>query len=304
MTTSRSESDVLEMDDEGVKVWRLLEGRYGEAMAITAERLGEASGVGDSVTTREAITRNLEAFPDIVIAGGRGYYLAETPEDVARYDATLRSRAIEHLPPPAALSPAGQGLRVQDSGGPVGKGLPAEGRDAFRVGGVEADMAEARTERLEMVACALVVPTGDNARVIDVEGASFKELVESVRAQGVLVPVHVRPHPVEEGKYDLRAGERRLRAAVAAGLAEDPGDRPRGDDGRRSLRAHLDRELEPRGPLGARGGARGRAVHGADRRRRRRGLGEDGAHRAMGAPARASGLGPGRVLARRGRARG
>ncbi len=47
------------------------------------------------------------------------------------------------------------------------------------------------------------------------------ELTESVRTKGVLEPLLVRP-AVPEGKYELAAGARRLRAAVAAGLAQVP----------------------------------------------------------------------------------
>ncbi len=45
-------------------------------------------------------------------------------------------------------------------------------------------------------------------------------LAESVRAQGVVQPVLVRP--LEDGRYELVAGERRWRAARAAGLATIP----------------------------------------------------------------------------------
>jgi ParB family chromosome partitioning protein len=45
-------------------------------------------------------------------------------------------------------------------------------------------------------------------------------LAESVRAQGVVQPVLVRPLP--DGRYELVAGERRWRAARAAGLATIP----------------------------------------------------------------------------------
>jgi len=47
----------------------------------------------------------------------------------------------------------------------------------------------------------------------------FRELVDSVREKGVLQPVLVRPTP--EG-YELVAGERRLRAAQAAGVETVP----------------------------------------------------------------------------------
>ena len=65
-----------------------------------------------------------------------------------------------------------------------------------------------------------VVPTKDNPRVIDLTSESMKTLRDSIKALGVLVPVHVRP--MENGKYDLRAGERRLWAAAAAGLETIP----------------------------------------------------------------------------------
>jgi ParB family chromosome partitioning protein len=55
-------------------------------------------------------------------------------------------------------------------------------------------------------------------RRFDAEGIS--ELAESVRVQGLVQPVVVRP--AEGGTWELIAGERRLRAARAAGLATIP----------------------------------------------------------------------------------
>lgn len=55
-------------------------------------------------------------------------------------------------------------------------------------------------------------------RRFDAEGVA--ELAESVRAQGVVQPVIVRPDG--EGGYELVAGERRWRAARSAGLATIP----------------------------------------------------------------------------------
>jgi ParB family chromosome partitioning protein len=49
---------------------------------------------------------------------------------------------------------------------------------------------------------------------------SMEELIASVRAHGVLQPILVRP--VEPGRYEIVAGERRWRAAQAAGLHEMP----------------------------------------------------------------------------------
>ena len=48
----------------------------------------------------------------------------------------------------------------------------------------------------------------------------FHELVSSVRVHGILQPVVVRSSG--EGNFELVAGERRLRAAAAAGLARIP----------------------------------------------------------------------------------
>ena len=49
---------------------------------------------------------------------------------------------------------------------------------------------------------------------------TLRELAESIAAQGVIQPVVVRP--VENGRYELIAGERRWRAAQQAGLDEIP----------------------------------------------------------------------------------
>jgi ParB family chromosome partitioning protein len=48
----------------------------------------------------------------------------------------------------------------------------------------------------------------------------IEELAESVRAQGIVQPIVVRPRP--DGGYELIAGERRWRAARKAGLATVP----------------------------------------------------------------------------------
>ena len=50
--------------------------------------------------------------------------------------------------------------------------------------------------------------------------AELEELADSIRAHGVLQPVLVRPLP--GGRYELLAGERRLRAARLAGLERIP----------------------------------------------------------------------------------
>jgi ParB family chromosome partitioning protein len=50
--------------------------------------------------------------------------------------------------------------------------------------------------------------------------AALEELADSIRANGVLQPILVRPRPA--GGYDIVAGERRYRAALMAGLKSVP----------------------------------------------------------------------------------
>ncbi|MEJ5348942.1 MAG: ParB/RepB/Spo0J family partition protein [Desulfosoma sp.] len=54
-----------------------------------------------------------------------------------------------------------------------------------------------------------------------VEDESFRELVDSVRENGILQPILVTRGP-EQGTYTILAGERRWQAARAAGLTEVP----------------------------------------------------------------------------------
>ena len=49
---------------------------------------------------------------------------------------------------------------------------------------------------------------------------SLYELAESIKAQGIMQPILVRP--IGEGRYEIIAGERRSRAAKLAGLTEVP----------------------------------------------------------------------------------
>jgi ParB family chromosome partitioning protein len=54
----------------------------------------------------------------------------------------------------------------------------------------------------------------------DIQGPDFADLVESVKAVGVLEPILVRPRTSED--FEIVAGERRAAAAVDAGLVEVP----------------------------------------------------------------------------------
>ncbi len=61
---------------------------------------------------------------------------------------------------------------------------------------------------------------------IDMRAESLEELADSIKSQGVVQPILVRPlrlgKPGESQRYEIIAGERRWRAAQMAGLAEIP----------------------------------------------------------------------------------
>jgi ParB family chromosome partitioning protein len=52
------------------------------------------------------------------------------------------------------------------------------------------------------------------------EGERFNDMVESIRANGVLVPIIIRPR--NTGRYEILSGHNRVRAARAAGLETVP----------------------------------------------------------------------------------
>ena len=56
----------------------------------------------------------------------------------------------------------------------------------------------------------------------EITAQSLTELTASIQAQGVLQPILVRAHPDQPGIYQIVAGERRWRAAQAAGLHTVP----------------------------------------------------------------------------------
>src|SRR5690606_10711738 len=54
----------------------------------------------------------------------------------------------------------------------------------------------------------------------DVDPAALEELADSIRAQGIMQPIVVRP--IGEGRYEIIAGERRWRASQLAGKDRIP----------------------------------------------------------------------------------
>ncbi len=95
------------------------------------------------------------------------------------------------------------------------KGL-GRGLDAL----LAANQENARIEEaLRNLAVSLLQPGKYQPRT-RMDKESLAELAESVKSQGIIQPILVRPVP--GGRYEIIAGERRWRAAQLAGLTEVP----------------------------------------------------------------------------------
>src|SRR5437667_6772715 len=94
------------------------------------------------------------------------------------------------------------------------KGL-GSGLDALLLGSDETTASDA----LKSTRCARI-RSGRYQPRTRMDEASLTELSESIKAQGVMQPILVRP--VDGGRYEIVAGERRWRAAQRAGLKEIP----------------------------------------------------------------------------------
>ncbi|MFO7801978.1 MAG: ParB/RepB/Spo0J family partition protein [Desulfovermiculus sp.] len=76
---------------------------------------------------------------------------------------------------------------------------------------------ESDTRGLHSIELDRIEPNPDQPRqAISQDG--LQELAQSIAEQGLLQPLLIRPHPEQEGSYQLIAGERRWRACRLAGL--------------------------------------------------------------------------------------
>ena len=89
-------------------------------------------------------------------------------------------------------------------------GLPAAGKS---------EIADRLEESLQNLSITLLQPGKYQPRT-SMDQESLTELAESIKAQGVMQPILVRPIP--DGRFEIIAGERRWRAAQIAGLSEVP----------------------------------------------------------------------------------
>lgn len=94
----------------------------------------------------------------------------------------------------------------------LGRGL-----DALLADVAQSD--EAVNDTLQYFSLAQIQPGKYQPRV-DMSQESLDELADSIRAQGLVQPIVVRP--IEDGRYEIIAGERRWRACQLAGLEMIP----------------------------------------------------------------------------------
>ena len=97
------------------------------------------------------------------------------------------------------------------------KGL-GRGLDSL-LSGMTAEQADAKQSEPQSLSVDLLRPGKYQPRA-GMDPAALNELADSIRAQGILQPILVRP--VGEGKYEIIAGERRWRGARMAGLSSVP----------------------------------------------------------------------------------
>jgi ParB family chromosome partitioning protein len=81
-------------------------------------------------------------------------------------------------------------------------------------------MPETNLPSVVAIALDKLVPFRDHP-FVPYEGQRLEDMVESIRANGVLAPVIVRPHE-EKGKYEILSGHNRVLAAKEAGLETVP----------------------------------------------------------------------------------
>lgn len=91
--------------------------------------------------------------------------------------------------------------------------------DDVNASGAETGAQSVSNSALQSLAIASIEPLPGNPRKYFDEGA-LDELAASIASRGVIQPIIVRP--VDEGRYQLVAGERRWRAAQKARLHEIP----------------------------------------------------------------------------------
>jgi ParB family chromosome partitioning protein len=116
------------------------------------------------------------------------------------------------------MTPAAEETRKRGQARGLGRGLSALFGDEDGEGGAYSEPAT-RTSKTVPIEFLRPNPGQPRKRFDD---AAIDGLVDSIRQQGILQPLLVRPHPDDANAYEIVAGERRWRAAQRAQLHEVP----------------------------------------------------------------------------------
>lgn len=90
------------------------------------------------------------------------------------------------------------------------------------MGTFKIDAFISQQQQLKQISIDLLVPY-HNHKFKLYDGERLDDMVNSIKANGVLTPIIVRPAPNDEGKYEILAGHNRCKAAKLAGLTTVPG---------------------------------------------------------------------------------
>jgi len=71
--------------------------------------------------------------------------------------------------------------------------------------GTKTKPSKAAASRLQMVPVDKLLPTSDNRRK-PISDASVRSLAQSIKNDGLLQPIVVRPHPAQADRFEIRAG--------------------------------------------------------------------------------------------------
>ena len=146
-------------------------------------------------------------------------------KDMLRAALTAREREL-----PAGTSAAGEGTSQPASSEVVSRPVATTPRPLVRSGAVGAmgrslgRITQAAEEARALMAAGDTVVELDPASIDPsfvsdrlASGEGFSELVELIRERGQQVPILVRPHPEQSGRYQIAYGHRRWRAAGELG---------------------------------------------------------------------------------------
>lgn len=97
----------------------------------------------------------------------------------------------------------------------------ADCKEENTMGKFNIDAFISQQEQLKEIGIDLLIPY-HNHKFKLYEGERLEDMVNSIKANGILMPIIVRPAPNDTGKYEILAGHNRCNAAKLAGLQTVP----------------------------------------------------------------------------------